>query len=77
MKSNELRALPIEDLVGKLEESVKKLYLLRVRATLKELDNTAQIRDERRNVARIKQAIEELRKGAAVKSASVQPGSGS
>lgn len=61
MKSSELRALSLEDLQQKEEETVKSLYQLRVQATMKELGNTAQIRDERRSLARIKQAIAEKR----------------
>ncbi len=59
MKSKDMRALPLEDLQGKLDETVKNLYHLRVKATLKELSNTAQLRQERKDVARLKQAIAE------------------
>lgn len=76
MKSKELRALPLEDLEGKLEETIKNLYQLRVKSTLKELDNTAQIRAERRNIARLKQVIAEKRKGAGQQTAAAQQEAG-
>jgi large subunit ribosomal protein L29 len=61
MKSKDLRALPLEDLETRLEETVKGLYQMRVRTATKELENTAQIRGTRRDVARLKQAIAEKR----------------
>lgn len=59
MKSRELRNLALDELQEKLEASRRSLYELRVRATTKELENISSIRAERRNVARIKQAISE------------------
>lgn len=57
MKSRELNNLSLQELEEKLEQSRRGLYELRVRATTKELENIASIRMERRNIARIKQAI--------------------
>jgi ribosomal protein L29 len=64
VKSKDLNTLPLEDLEGKLADSVKSLYELRLKTTMKEQSNTASIKTERRNIARIKQAIDEKRKTA-------------
>jgi large subunit ribosomal protein L29 len=67
MKSKELRAMALHDLEEKLAEAVRDHYELRVRNTTKELENTAKLRQQRRDIARIKQAIAEKRAAAAVK----------
>ncbi|MDD4279107.1 50S ribosomal protein L29 [Candidatus Sumerlaeota bacterium] len=59
MKSKDLRALPIEELTEKEAAAKKRGYELRVSNTTKELKNTAEIRSNRRDIARIKQAIAE------------------
>jgi large subunit ribosomal protein L29 len=59
MRSSELRNLTLVELQERLTQTMLNLYQLRVRATTKELENTAQIPAERRNIARIKQAIAE------------------
>lgn len=65
MKSNDLRALALDELQEKLDEQVKNLYQLRLRATTKELERPTDIRASRRDVARIKQAIGEKQRDAA------------
>jgi large subunit ribosomal protein L29 len=67
MKSKELRAMALHDLEEKLAEAVRDHYELRVRNTTKELENTAKLRQQRRDIARIKQAIAEKRAAAAAK----------
>jgi ribosomal protein L29 len=57
VRSSELRNLSLIELQERLDQTVRNLYLLRVRATTKELENHSQIRAERRNIARIKQVI--------------------
>lgn len=59
MKSNELRALSVEELAEKLADAQKRGYELRVSNTTKELKNTSEIRSNRRDLARIKQVIAE------------------
>ncbi len=59
MKSREYRNLSLQELQERLDQSRKGLYDLRVRATTKELENVSSVRMERRNIARIKQAIAE------------------
>jgi large subunit ribosomal protein L29 len=57
VKSSELKALSLQELQEKLDHTRRSLYELRVRSTVKELENTSDIRRERRNIARIKQAL--------------------
>lgn len=61
MKSSELKALPVEELQEKLAECQKRGYELRVSNTTKELKNTSEIRSNRRNIARLKQAMGDLK----------------
>lgn len=65
MKISELKALTVQELEERLEQTSRNLYQLRVRATFKELENTAEIRAERRNVARIKQMLADKQRQAA------------
>lgn len=67
MKSKEIRALSLQELEDKLAEAVRDLYELRVRNTTKELENTAKLRLQKRDIARLKQAIDEKRAVAPVK----------
>ncbi|MCX7018177.1 MAG: 50S ribosomal protein L29 [bacterium] len=69
MKSNEMRALPLQELEERLEEYVRKLYELRVKATLKELESFSVIGKQRRDIARLKQVIAEKRKALAASAA--------
>jgi large subunit ribosomal protein L29 len=62
VKSKELRALTAQEIQEKLDQTHKTLFELRVRATTKELENTSDIKKERRNVARMKQALAEKQK---------------
>lgn len=61
MKSSELKALPLEELQEKLAECQKRGYELRVSNTTKELKNTSEIRSNRRNIARLKQAMGDIK----------------
>lgn len=65
MKSKELKALSLEELHDKLEDRVKHLYQLRLRAVTKELEKSSDIRIGRRDIARVKQAIGEKQREAA------------
>jgi large subunit ribosomal protein L29 len=57
VKSSELKALTVDELQEKLEQTIKSLYQLRLRATTKELEKPSDITASRRDIARIKQAI--------------------
>lgn len=53
MNAEQLRKQSIEDLELRLEETKRDGFRLRVRATTKELVNTTEIKNKRREVARI------------------------
>lgn len=57
MKNSELKALSLEELHEKLEDRIKNLYQLRLRAVTKELEKSSDIRVGRRDIARVKYAI--------------------
>ena len=65
MKSSELKALGVEELNAKLEEVEKSLQKLRFKVSNEEEKNVAAIRNQRRDRARIKQAIADKRREAA------------
>lgn len=64
LKAKELRALPLEELQERLEQLLKQHYEHRVQATIKELQNTALLRAERRDIARLKMVIAEKQREA-------------
>ncbi len=67
LKAKELRALPIEELQERLAQLMKQHYEHRVQATIKELQNTALLRQERRDIARLKMVIGEKMREAKAK----------
>ncbi len=59
MKVEEIRALSSEDLVRQLEAARQELFELRFRLTTKQLVNHRQIRQVKRNIARLKTIMRE------------------
>ena len=59
MKVEEIRALSSEDLVRQLEAAHQELFDLRFRLTTKQLVNHRQIRQVKRNIARLKTIMRE------------------
>lgn len=59
MKASELRDLPHEELQDKLTESKEELFNLRFQLATNQLDNTARMKQVRRDVARIATAMRE------------------
>ena len=53
MKASELRDLPYEELREKMAEAKEELFNLRFQLATNQLDNTARLREVRRDVARI------------------------
>jgi large subunit ribosomal protein L29 len=53
MKAAELRDLPYEELKEKMAEAKEELFNLRFQLATNQLDNTARLRDVRREIARI------------------------
>ncbi len=59
MKPSELRALSDQELRAKQTEAAQELFRLRFRHASGQLDNTAQLRKVRRQLARIKTLLRE------------------
>lgn len=59
MKALDLRALDAAELAEKLDEAKEELFNLRFQVATNQLDNTARLRQVRREVARISTIIRE------------------
>lgn len=59
MKAADLRDLPYEELLEKLTEAKEELFNLRFQLATNQLDNTARLRDVRREIARVATTIRE------------------
>jgi large subunit ribosomal protein L29 len=59
MKAYELRDLDVEELNARLDEAKEELFNLRFQLATNQLDNTARLRQVRRDVARISTLIRE------------------
>lgn len=62
----ELRELPVHELTGKLKDSRRELYELRFKMAVGQLENHQQIRQVRRDIARILTLIHEREDGVYV-----------
>jgi large subunit ribosomal protein L29 len=65
MKSVELRELTLEELRNREEELTEELAHLRIQLSIKRLDNPLQVRNVKRDLARVKTIIHEKVAGAA------------
>ncbi len=63
MKAKDLREMTAEELKSLVLEQKEKLYKLRFQLELSQLDNTSQIREVKRDIARIKTLIREKELG--------------
>ena len=59
MKAFDLRELTAEELQERLEESKEELFNLRFQLATNQLDNTARLREVRRDIARLATVIRE------------------
>lgn len=59
MKANQLRDMSEEELLQRVDDMRQSIFRLRVRATTKDLKNTAQLRIERREIARVMTILRE------------------
>jgi large subunit ribosomal protein L29 len=59
VRATELRDLPYEELKEKLADAKEELFNLRFQMATNQLDNTARLRQVRRDVARIATVIRE------------------
>jgi len=63
VKAKDLREMTAEELRDLVLEQKEKLYKLRFQLELSQLDNTSQIREVKRDIARIKTLIREKELG--------------
>ncbi len=61
MRASELREMSLEELEAKLKEFSEALFNLKFQHSTGQLDNTAQLRKTRRDIARVKTIINEKR----------------
>ena len=59
MTINEIRELSLEELEVKVNELKQELFNLKFQKTLGQLQNTAEIRDVKRTIARLKTVVTE------------------
>ena len=59
MTINEIRELSLEELEVKVNELKQELFNLKFQKTLRQLQNTAKIRDVKRTIARLKTVVTE------------------
>ncbi len=61
---DELKTMSVEKLQGQLVDAKKELFNLRFQNATNQLDNTARIKEVRKNIARIQTVITEKQKVA-------------
>ena len=59
MKSSEIRALSADELVVRLDELKRDLFMLRMQHATSQLDNPSRIQEAKRNIARVKTVMRE------------------
>jgi len=64
VKTKDLRAMSIDELESKLTENKKEQFNLRVQKATGQLQNTAQVRKVRREIAKINTLIAERKKNS-------------
>ncbi len=69
MKPAEIRALSDTELVNELETAVQKIFNLHFQRTTQNLESTAELRNTRKDVARLRTILAERRRGQAVEAA--------
>jgi large subunit ribosomal protein L29 len=65
MKISEIRELTMDDLRGKVVDMSEELFKLRFKNGIRQLENTAKLKDIRKNIARVKTVISEKKAHAA------------
>ena len=65
MRASELRELTVDELVQRESELKRKLFNLRFQRASGELDNTAELKKTRQDIARVMTVIEERAQEAA------------
>lgn len=65
MKASELRELSIDDLMAKENDLAEELFKLRFQHGIRPLENTAKLRELKKDIARVKTLVGEKRKAEA------------
>ena len=73
MKPAEIRALSDAELVNELETAVQKLFNLHFQRTTQNLESTAELRNARKDIARLRTILAERRRSQAVEAAAGAP----
>ncbi|NLK70198.1 MAG: 50S ribosomal protein L29 [Clostridiales bacterium] len=60
MKASEIRNLSVEEMNEKLVDLKQELFNLRFQHTVNQLDNTARLKDVKKDIARIKTVLREV-----------------
>jgi large subunit ribosomal protein L29 len=68
VKAEKLRELSEVDLTGKEKELMEQLFRLRFQKALGQLDNALKIRDTRRDIARVKTVLRQMKGTAQARS---------
>lgn len=68
MKAIKLRELSESELSGKEKELMEQLFRLRFQKALGQLDNALKIRDTRRDIARVKTVLRQMKATAPARS---------
>ena len=68
MKAEKLRELSESELSGKEKELMAQLFRLRFQKALGQLDNALKIRDTRRDIARVKTVLRQMKGTAQARS---------
>ncbi|HLA79235.1 MAG TPA: 50S ribosomal protein L29 [Vicinamibacteria bacterium] len=68
MKAMKLRELSESELSGKEKELMEQLFRLRFQKALGQLDNALKIRDTRRDIARVKTVLRQMKATAPARS---------
>ena len=65
MKASDLRARSVDELTEEVDTLGREIFNLRFQRASGQLENTARVREVRRNIARIKTILGERRRAAA------------
>jgi large subunit ribosomal protein L29 len=64
MKASDIRARTVDELAEEVDTLAKEIFNLRFQRASGQLENTARVREVRRNIARIKTILSERRRQA-------------
>jgi len=62
MKSSDIRTMSISEVERKISESVEALFNLRLQHSIGQLEDTSKIKQNKKNIARLKTILTEMRR---------------